>query len=384
MAFYFLKEVGSLFRFLIKTKKKDKEIIFYSERKDYYPYFEGIINELVDKYEQTFSYITSDPEDPILKNSEIKIKTFYLNKLLPFFMLLVNCKVFVMTLTDLNQFHLKRSINPVHYVYVFHAMNSIHMFIRFGSFDYYDSLLCVGPYTSHELREYEKLYNLPKKEIVKAGYYRLERIYNNYLKYLKDKKECLKKTILIAPSWGKDNIIESYGEKLTEILLNEEYKVIVRPHPETVKRYPKILNQLENKFKKNKDFKLERDVVSDNSLLEADVMISDCSGVVLEYTLGTERPVLILDVPIKVSNPRYKELGIEPFELKMRKEAGIILSPKEIDKVPEKISELIGKRSYYKEKLAKIREKNVYAFGKSSEIGAEHIIEVLKRKKGSN
>ena len=41
---------------------------------------------------------------------------------------------------------------------------------------------------------------------------------------------------------------------------------------------------------------METSVATNDSLIESDLLICDCSGVALEYALGTERPVLYVDV----------------------------------------------------------------------------------------
>ena len=133
----FIKEIGEYYRFSWRTPRAEKEIIFYAEHEGYHPYLEGLIQKLTVEHNRALCYVTSDPYDPILQKPGSRIRTFYLNKLLPFFMAFVSCRVFVMTLTDLNQFHLKRSVNPVHYIYVFHALVSTHMAYRFGAFDHY-------------------------------------------------------------------------------------------------------------------------------------------------------------------------------------------------------------------------------------------------------
>ena len=175
-----IKEISELIRFFWKTPDEDKSIVFYSEHEGYYPVFEGIINELINKHKKTLCYITSDPNDPILQTTEPRIKTFYVNKFLILFMSLVNCKVFVMTLTDLNQYHLKRSVNPVHYAYMFHSPVSTTLAYLPGSFDYYDSILCVGPYQIEEIKQNEELNNLAPKNLVKAGYCVIEKIAKEY------------------------------------------------------------------------------------------------------------------------------------------------------------------------------------------------------------
>ena len=376
---HLIKEIADFHRFFWRTPKAEKAIVFYAEHGGYYPYFEGLIEKLISEYNRTLCYVTSDPDDPILQETQSIIRTFYLNKLLALFMAHVNCRVFIMTLTDLNQFYLKRSLNPVHYVYVFHALVSTHMIYRYGSFDYYDSILCCGPHQAEEIRRHEELYGLPAKTLKEAGYYRLERIYQAYLEYSSEKPSAVtKETVLIAPSWGVANILESCGERLVELLLKAGYEVIVRPHPETIRRSPDLIAVFASKFGNDPSFTLETSVASDGSLLQADVLISDYSGIALEYAFGTERPVLFLDVPIKIRNQRYIELGIEPLELSLRSEIGVVVSPKKLESVPQMISDLILNRVAYKRKMAELRNAYVYDFGRSSEIGAEHIVNIAR------
>lgn len=370
-----LKEIANLYRFFFKTRKADKTIVFYSEHQDYYPYFEGIIEKLTGEYDQTICYVTSDADDAILQTAAPRIKTFYMRRLLPFFMVLVNCQVFVMTLTDLNQFHLKRSVNPVHYVYVFHSLTSTHMSYRYGAFDHYDSILCCGPHQIDEIRGHEELAGLPAKELVEAGYYRLERVYEAYRKYSPEKSPSTAgKTVLIAPSWGDDNVLESCGDRLVSLLLETGHRVIVRPHPETVRRRSDLMALFTSKFGENPHFTLELSVATNDSLLQADVLISDCSGVYLEYALGTERRVLFLDVPVKIKNPSFEELGITPLELSLRNEVGVVVPLEKLDEVPQIISDLSTSGASYVGRLAELRKQYVYHFGHSSEIGARHIL----------
>jgi len=374
-----LKELAYYRRFK-RLSVQDRSIVFYAEHSGYYPYFEGIIKKLIDEYNRTVCYITSERHDPILTNSDSRIKTFYLSKLLPFFMAFVDCKVFVMTLTDLDNFHLKRSIKPVHYVFVPHGLLSTHMVVHHNAYDHYDCILCTGPHRIKEIRRREQLNSLPPKTLIEAGYYRLERIYQDYQDYVRHKpSQADRVTILIAPSWGAANILESCGEELIRLLLREGYRVIVRPHPETVRRNQHLIKQLEDGFGKKPNFILEKSVVTLDSLLQADVLITDWSGISLEYAFGTERPVLFLDVPAKIHNPRYMEIGIEPLEISIRSEIGVVVNPDNLDLVPIKVHELLENSSLYKKHLADLRNKHIYNFGKSSDIGAKYIMNIVER-----
>ena len=186
--------------------------------------------------------------------------------------------------------------------------------------------------------------------------------------------------MLIAPSWGVKNVLESCGERLVELLLENGYEVIVRPHPETFRLSPIMIDILAKKFGNDPAFTLERSVATDDSLLRSDVLICDCSGVAFEYAFGTERPVLFLDVPHKIRNENFKELGIEPLELSIRPKIGTIVSPEKLDTVPQVIEELKASQTEYKECIVKLREQTGYAFGHSSRIGARHIIDLCNTK----
>ena len=119
-------------------------------------------------------------------------------------------------------------------------------------------------------------------------------------------------------------------------------------------------------------------MATDDSLLRADVLVCDCSGVALEYALGTERPVIFIDVPVKIQNERFEELGIEPVELALRPLMGVIVPTSELDTLPERVEEMLAARDEYRDRLAELRAAHVYHFGQSSAVGADHIAGLLE------
>jgi hypothetical protein len=54
--------------------------------------------------------------------------------------------VMVMTMVDFGKLQLKRSIHPVTYAFMFYSLTSVHMADHEDSYDYYDAILCTGPY----------------------------------------------------------------------------------------------------------------------------------------------------------------------------------------------------------------------------------------------
>jgi YidC/Oxa1 family membrane protein insertase len=373
-------EIKAWLRYAFRTPDSDKAIVFYSEHASYWAYLEGLVESLERESDLSICYVTSDPDDPILTRNDPRIHAFYMKQLLPFFMFVLKCKVFVMTLTELNLLQLHRSIHPVHYVYVFHSLNSTHMAYRHRAFDHYDSILCCGPYHVAEIRRDETLRELPKKELVEGGYYRLERIYRAAQQRAEPEDgRAGKGCILVAPSWAAHNVLEEHGVALAETLLAAGYELILRPHPETIKRHPELVDAFAARFEGEPRVTVERSVASDDSLLRADVLITDWSGIAQEYAFGTERPVLYLDVPRKVHNERYPELEIEPFEASIRSRVGLVFDPADIPQIDRAIDQLMRGRAEYRERIRELREKSVYCFGRSGEVGARHILEVVNR-----
>ncbi len=139
------------------------------------------------------------------------------------------------------------------------------------------------------------------------------------------------------------------------------------------------MESLNDQFKEYPNYVYEKDISLLESLFNSDILITDWSGFMYEYAFGTERPVLFIDVPQKIVNTRYKEVGIEAIEIGLRKEIGEIINPMQLEKIDQTISKLINSRSGYKESIIKAREKYVYHFGESSHIGAEYILDYLNK-----
>ncbi len=55
-------------------------------------------------------------------------------------------------------------------------------------------------------------------------------------------------TVLIAPTWGDQSIFNTCGDELTGLLLDAGYHVIVRPHYQTVKMTPEVIEKLREKY----------------------------------------------------------------------------------------------------------------------------------------
>ena len=364
----------------------ERSIVFYSESSVIlYPYVEEIIRELQNR-DQKVCYLTSSKDDPILKNKNKNIRVFYIGdseiEKMNFFLRL-KAKMLIMTMPDLGSYHIKRSKEfPVHYIYTFHSMNSTHMQFQKGAFDEFDSIFCVGQYQIQELRATEKLYNLKRKNLVECGYGLLDKLIKLRSSF-PEKKKLLKnnkKNILIAPSWGKQNLLESMGVELVKILLDAGYHVTVRPHPMTSKKSPKTIKQIKEKFEKNPDFLLDTNTSSFEQLFSSYALITDWSGIGYEYAFVCERPVIYVDVPKKSHNKEYEKIGLVPFEISIRDKIGEIIPVQNIETIPERIEFLYSHGNNFENKIQKIRNDAIFNIGESGKVTASEIIRIISEK----
>ena len=376
----FIWQITSIKQLLGKENRELRSILFYSESSIYYLYFEDIINYILENSEHSICYITSDPNDPVFKLQNDRFKVFYIsNLMLAFVTVLLDSEVLIFTMTDLGQFHIKRSTKNVNHIYVFHAVMSTHMVYQKGAFDHYDTIFCVGPHHVNEIKKTEEYYGLKKKQLVKVGYHLIEKIYADHLKFKCSKLlENNKYTrILVAPSWNEGNIIETCIDELLINLLKAGYEVVLRPHPEIFKRNKRKIDLIESKFYSYDKFQLETELNSVANFHRSDILITDWSGIAFEYAFGTERPVVFINTPPKIHNDEYKEIGIEPLEVKLRESIGIVLDLEDIKDIVIEIKKLLIDHTHYCEEIIRLREKYIFNWNYSTQAAGQYILQYI-------
>lgn len=361
---------------------ENKKLVFYSEGSGFYKYFQGIIEYLLQNTNLVIHYITSDPEDSIFELAKInsQIHPYYIgeNKLITL-MMKMDADLVVMTMPDLENFHIKRSYvkKDIEYIFVPHALHSINLMMRTGCIDHFDTVLISGKHQKEEIRRTEEVYKLPQKKLVECGYPLLDSMIKEYRDNLRPHKD---KIVLIAPSWQDEGIMDLCLEDMLNNLEKSSYKVIVRPHPQYVRHKPEHLDALTTKYVLNDNIEIQTDFSSNSTVFEADVLITDWSGIAYEYAFTTQRPVLFINTPMKVQNAEYERIAVVPMNIWMRSEIGRILKPDEMKKVTVTIDKLIEEQNKYKDVILNYRNEYIYNLGQSSEIGAKYIINSIQEK----
>ena len=296
-----IKKNYSIFQNIIHLRKIKPKFLFYSENKNYQMFSYLLIEALVKKYPKEVYYVSSYTDDKI-KNVDIKNIFIGRGFLMNIFFLIIRAQNFFLTITDLDNHVVKKTENVDNYIYYFHGAVSTTKVYTATAFDNYDIILCNGDYHLDEIRKRESIKKIKKKKLIKTGYF--------YFDYLNDKisTKTEAKEILIAPSWNynQKNFINENLEEIIQSVLNKGFTVKFRPHPESFKRSMIIINSLKNKFS-NEKFILDDTSENINSMENAKCLITDNSGIAIEFVLLFKRPVLYFEDNEKIHNTEFED-----------------------------------------------------------------------------
>lgn len=360
----------------------NKHLVFYSEKSGFYKYYKGIIEYLLRNTNVVIHYITSDPDDIVfeLSKQEEKLKPYYIGeKRLITLMMKLDTDIMVMTMPDLENYHIKRSYlrKDIQYIHLPHGMGSFNLTMRTGCVDHFDTVFCTGKHHKEEIRQTEQVYHLPPKKLVEWGYSLLDEMRKDYMQ--REKKESDRKSILIAPSWQKGNIVNSCLEQLLDGLKQEDYRITVRPHPQHVRHQPERMEQLKTRYAGDENIEIQTDFSSNDTVFEADMMITDWSDISFEYAFTTCKPVLFIDTPMKVMNPEYERIDVKPINIWMRNEIGMAIKPEQAGEAAAVVSGMFAKEQEYHDRIETLVQEYVYNLGTSAEVGAKYIVKELQR-----
>lgn len=378
---YTNKEKADYKRFL---NCQGKKIVFYSEKNGFYKYYKNIIEEIIRRTNIVIHYITSDPEDEVFQMEGEQFKPYYIgeNRMIVL-MMKMETEIMVMTTPDLDNFQLKRSYvkKDIEYIYVPHDVNSSNLTFHKNALDHYDTIFTSGPINKKEIAEREQKFELPAKNLIEWGSCVIDNMITAYEKMVSESagtdNTTAKKTVLIAPSWQKDNILDSCIEQMLEQLIKTNYHIIVRPHPQYVRHFEARIDALAEKYKEY-DVEFQKNFSSNKTVYMADLLVTDWSSISFEYSFSTLKPVLFVNTPMKVVNEDFKELQTVPIDLELRDKIGISVETDSIDrKLVGAVDKLLFDKQFDAESIGQLRNRYIYNPMESGKVGALYMIQKL-------
>lgn len=360
-------------------------IVIFNEGKMYWNTFRPIVEALL-KRNVIFSYYTMDIHDPCLKIDEPNLNNCYIGNGTRAFAKISKLKADIVLSTTPNigteGYPISRSKSIKKLVHVFHAFDDLACYHR-GSLDNYDAVMLVGEFEKPIIRKLENLRGLPPKELYEAGL--------PYLDVLEEKKNAAPKqvkkaydetTILIAPSWGVKGCLSQYGSRFILLLAQAGFHVIIRPHPQSLKVEPELLEQIKSELNSFKNVEWDFEIDASQSMQHADILISDKSGIRIDFLLLYQKPIITLEIPFEsMMDFELADLGESWTEQKLR-QLGYTLGKDRIEELPTIIYETILTKT--SEEIIAFREKNLYNYKCSGKVIAEYLIENGRQLKYQN
>ncbi len=392
---FFVQKLIIRLKFLVKggrggkngaaeAKQQDRiPYLIFSDSKRYWNVFEPIADEF-ERRKIPLVYWTVSEDDPALAKSYSYVKCSYigtLNQAVPK-LNLMDVGICLSTTPGLDVYQWKRSRNTSWYVHILHAAADATLYRMFG-LDHYDAVLLSGEYEAEQIRALEKIRHLPAKDLQITGL--------TYLDEMKKRAEALPPrtdhtfTVLLAPSWGQSSILVRYGDKIIESLLRTGYKIIIRPHPQSRTSDKKVLDSLMAKYPDGTSYsggaqqtgipaaaahqtgepgagaqqtgkpgagaqqtgipaaggQISWNYDNDNFhvLSESDIMISDFSGVIFDYTLIFDRPLIYADTHFDKSPDDAAWLEEEPWTFKTLPTIGVPLREEDFPRIKDVIDD---------------------------------------------
>ena len=274
-------------------------LVIFSDDKRYWQTFEPVIREL-DSRSFDVRYMTASPDDPALQSAYPHLHAEFIGKGNKAFARLnfVKAELLLATTPGLDVYQWKRSRDVRYYIHLPHAANDATTSYRSFGLDFFDAVLLSGEYQETAMRKLEQLRHEPQKEAVIVG-----------IPYMDEMVRRLEscpalpphpRTVLVAPTWGASSIFNKYGTAFIDALIHTGYRIILRPHPQSFTADRELMDTLMSAYPDSDQLEWNRDPDNFEVLRRSDIMISDYSGVIFDFALVFDKPVICADTEMSV------------------------------------------------------------------------------------
>lgn len=326
------------------TKADYKPYVIYNEGNQYWTLFKPICDEF-EKRGVAVNYFTSSKTDPIFDQQYHFIKAEFIGEGNSAFarLNLLTAGVVLMTTPGLQVYQLKRSKNVKHYAHILHAASDATMYRLFG-IDYFDSILLTGDYQKADIRQLEQQRGLPAKELETVGCTYLDMQFNRICDIPEENPHTF--TVLLSPSWGPSALLSRFGEKLLDPLTETGWHIIIRPHPQSKKSEPEMLKRLEDRYETNSNVEWDYNRENIYSMKRADIMISDFSGIIFDYTFLCDKPVMYVKAQFDLRPYDAYDLDHQLWQFDTLNKIGVELKEESFANIKEEIQKLSDNQTF--------------------------------------
>ena len=364
----------------VKADADKLPIVIFADDKRYWNLYEPICDEL-EKRQVKAAYWTASPDDPALVKDYKHVKCEFIGEGNKAFARLnmVNARVCFSTTPGLDVFQWKRSKKCDYYVHIHHAVEEGTGYRMFGM-DFFDAILCSGNTQKVYLRKLEDARKLPHKECKIVGCTYMDSLLSRYQerKALDEANGGRKDhdfTVLVAPSWGEDAILNKFGEAILDALVETGFNIVVRPHPQSMTAEKDMMDRLLDKYKENDKFHWDFSRDNFETLYNADIMITDFSGIIFDYCYVFDKPLIYADTKMDTAPYDAAWLNEPVWRLAILPELGKCLDEKDFPNMKEVI-ESVSDSEVFRQGRYKYKADSWHEIGKA----AGNVVDYLQDK----
>ena len=325
----FLKDFISYIIF--KKNEKFFKIAFFSENQFIFQYLSSYIYNKANKIK---IILISFDDVELSSKKNIKLFVFKTNFFREILFLTLRLKFLYSSTPDLNNSLFKKSkFQKCKYIYLQHSPIGIIAGYNENAFIAFDAIQAINEYQYEEIKEISQKYNLRIKAF--KGKY-------NFLKYKTSSiNQKPKAQVLIAPSWNTKFYKLKCHILLSKLLNERKISYFIRPHPMSIKKKEITLSELQN----------NRITVNMDKILDFnqfDFLISDWSGIFLEYAFLKNRKSFLINTPRKILNNSFKNFSSKSIELDQRENLADTYEINQLERLVDDIVNLYNKKKINK------------------------------------
>lgn len=357
-------------------EQKRLPFVIFTDSKRYWNVFGPICDEF-ERRGQELHYMTASPDDPALERQYDHVSCEFIGEGNRAFAKLnmLKADVLLSSTPGLDVYQWKRSPDVKRYVHIPHAISDITIYHMFGV-DYYDALLLSGDYQVKQIRQLEQLRALPPKDCPIVG-----QPYMDALKKRLEQAAPLPEhptTVLLAPSWGNSSVFSHYGGRIIEALLQTGYHIIIRPHPQSFSSEKEMIESLMRDFPESEQLEWNRDNDNFDALRRSDLLLSDFSGVIFDFALVFDRPVIYADTAFDKTPYDASWLDEELWVFTTLPKIGRQLRKEDLGDLKSLIDACLADPSYSKNRET-ARQETWAHIGQAAELTVDYLIRTYEQ-----
>ena len=285
-----------------KSKESEYKVGFFCESNFIFHYLEPYILNKSKKVKVIILSFENLQSDLIDKSNVFVFRTNFFRQLV---FLTLKLNVLYSSTPDLNNTIFQRAkFSKCKYIYLHHTPVSLTLIYNPNAFDAFDAVQSISTYQYKEMKEI-----ISKKKLTTRAFKSKYLFVNKQIE--KNKTQTPDTDLLIAPSWNSNFYKLNCHILLKKFLIESKVSYRLKPHPMSIKKGEISMNDLKRQ-------NIPIDELEFLNLFKYRFLITDWSGIFIEFALIFKRKAFLINTTKKMRNKNYLNFENKPIEISLR------------------------------------------------------------------